>query len=63
MGLWGTDAIDLVGPGFIEFDGRRSGWLSFIAVKGQLDFRETIPMSGPPRSADLTGSLGRGHRR
>jgi hypothetical protein len=110
MELWDTDAIDLVGPGFIEFDGRRSGWLSFIAVKGQLDCREVVrdgclgveftwegtddgdPVTGRgwavladddsldgriffhlgddsgfqatrDQSADLTGSLGRGHRR
>jgi hypothetical protein len=42
MELWDTDAIDLVGPGFIEFDGYRFGRLAFIAVKGQLDCREVV---------------------
>jgi hypothetical protein len=42
MELWDTDAIDLVGPGFIEFDGRRSGRLGFIAVEGELDCREVV---------------------
>jgi hypothetical protein len=39
MELWDTDAIDLVTPGFIEFDGQRSGRFGFIAVEGQLDCR------------------------
>ena len=42
MELWDTDAIDLVAPGFIEFDGRRAGRLSFVAVEGQLDCREAV---------------------
>jgi hypothetical protein len=41
MELWEADAIDLVEPGFIEFDGR-SGRFGFIAVEGQLDCRETV---------------------
>lgn len=42
MELWDTDAIDLVGPGFIEFDRRRSGQFGFIAVEGQLDCRDVV---------------------
>ena len=42
MELWDVDAVDLVGPGFIEFDRHRSGRLGFIAVKGQLDCREVV---------------------
>jgi hypothetical protein len=40
MELWDAEAIDLVGPGFIEFDRDRSGRVGFIAVEGQLDWRE-----------------------
>jgi hypothetical protein len=42
MELWDADAIDLVGPGFIEFDRHRLGRFGFIAVEGQLDCREVI---------------------
>jgi hypothetical protein len=45
MELWDADAIDLVGPGFIEFDGRY-GRFGFIAVEGQLDCRETVRDGG-----------------
>jgi hypothetical protein len=34
MELWDTDAIDLVAPGFIEFDSDRTGRFGFIAVQG-----------------------------
>ena len=42
MELWDADAIDLVGPGFIEFALGRSGRLAFIAVDGELDCREGV---------------------
>jgi hypothetical protein len=42
MELWDAEAIDLVGPGFIEFDRGRSGRLAFIAVDGELDCREGV---------------------
>jgi hypothetical protein len=42
MELWNTDAIELVGPGFLEFDRDRLGRLGFIAVEGQLDWREVV---------------------
>jgi hypothetical protein len=38
MALWATDAIDLVGPGFIEFEGDE-GEMRFIAVTAWLDVR------------------------
>ena len=38
MDLWGPEAIDLLGPAFIEFKGR-GGQLRFIAVEGQMDCR------------------------
>jgi hypothetical protein len=40
MGMWDSDAIDLLGPGFIEFDKNSSGWFQFVAVQGQMDCRE-----------------------
>ncbi len=41
MDLWDQDAIDLVGPGYIEFGKGRAGDLGFIAVQGGLDCRST----------------------
>lgn len=37
MDLWDAEAIDLLGPGFIEFGGDRSGSFRFIAVEGWMD--------------------------
>src|SRR5574341_1629920 len=34
MDLWDAEAIDLLGPGFIEFGADRSGSVRFIAVEG-----------------------------
>jgi hypothetical protein len=39
MSGWDRDAIDLVGPGFIEFTRDGTGQFGFIAVSGQLDGR------------------------
>ncbi len=39
MDLWDLDAIDLVGPGFIEFGGDDTGGFGFIAVQGWMDCR------------------------
>jgi hypothetical protein len=39
MSEWDRDAIDLVGPGFIEFAGDGTGQFGFIAVQGWLDCR------------------------
>lgn len=38
MDMWATDAIDLVVPGFIKFDGEE-GEMRFIAVTAWLDVR------------------------
>jgi hypothetical protein len=38
MDMWDKDAIDLVGPGFIAFDGEE-GEMRFIAVQAWLDVR------------------------
>jgi len=37
MELWDADAIDLVEPGFIEFDPDRTGQFGFIVVRGWMD--------------------------
>src|SRR3954447_3342119 len=42
MELWDTDAIDLVAPGFIEFDRDGTGRFGFIVVEGWMDCRGTI---------------------
>ena len=41
MELWDADAVDLVQPGFIEFDRDGSGRFGFIVVDGWMDCRET----------------------
>ena len=38
MDLWDTDAIDLLGPAFIEFNGR-TGSFRFTAVECSMDVR------------------------
>lgn len=38
MEVWGKDAIDLMGPGYIEF-AKHGGSLRFIAIEGGLDCR------------------------
>jgi hypothetical protein len=40
MDNWDRDAIDLVQPGFIEFDDHELGALGFIVVMGDLDYRD-----------------------
>ncbi|GAB2883543.1 hypothetical protein GCM10022245_18740 [Streptomyces mayteni] len=39
MDVWDRDAIDLVGPGFIEFADDGTGQFGFIAVRGWMDCR------------------------
>jgi hypothetical protein len=41
MDLWDGDALDVVGPAFIEFGADKTGHFGFIAVKGWMDCRET----------------------
>jgi hypothetical protein len=48
MDNWDQEAVDLVEPGFIEFDEDGLGELGFIAVTGELDCRD----------ADLDGRPG-----
>ena len=40
MEAWEQDAVDLVAPGFFEFEPDSLGRLGFIAVQGGLDWRE-----------------------
>ena len=40
MDNWDQEAIDLVQPGFIEFDEDGLGGLGFIVVTGELDCRD-----------------------
>jgi hypothetical protein len=42
MDLWDAEAIDLLGPAFIEFGRDGSGAFRFIAVKGWIDFRHGV---------------------
>jgi hypothetical protein len=39
MDMWDRDAIELVGPGFVEFAEKGTGEFGFIAVPGRLDCR------------------------
>jgi hypothetical protein len=39
MDTWAQDAVDLVGPGFLEFDRDGNGRFGFIAVTGWMDCR------------------------
>lgn len=48
MDQWGRDAIDLVGPGFIEFHEDGTGEFGFVAVRGWMDWR-TTDHDGPDR--------------
>jgi hypothetical protein len=40
MDNWDQEAVDLVQPGFIEFDKDGLGGLGFIVVTGELDCRD-----------------------
>jgi hypothetical protein len=39
MEVWDIDAIDLLGPAYIEFDRNGQGSFQFIAVEGWMDVR------------------------
>lgn len=41
MDLWDREAIDLLGPAFIEFHRDGTGSFRFIAVEGHVDCRDT----------------------
>src|SRR6266511_4244621 len=48
MDLWDLEAIDLVGPGFIEFGKDDTGGFGFIAVQGWMDCRHSERDAGRP---------------
>jgi hypothetical protein len=52
MDNWDQEAIDLVQPGFIEFDDDGLGDLGFIAVRGELDCRDA-DRDGSPEGSGL----------
>lgn len=47
MELWDQDAVDLVAPGFIEFEPESTGSFGFIAVQAGMDWRQA-PRGGRP---------------
>ena len=51
MDSWDREAIDLVGPAFIEFGKGRSGSFRFIAVDGWMDCRTSNAGAGPTSSS------------
>lgn len=55
MEVWGKDAIDLMGPGYIEFD-KRGGSLRFIAIEGGLDCRYAETEGRPSVEFSWSGS-------
>ena len=56
MDLWDREAIDLVGPAFIEFTKDHLGCFRFIAVEGWMDCRETIRDGRPAVEFSWGGS-------
>jgi len=56
MDLWDRDAIDLIGPAFIEFGEDHSGCFRFIAVEGWMDCRETTREGRPAVEFSWDGS-------
>jgi hypothetical protein len=47
MDLWDRDALDLVGPAFIDFGRDGTGRFGFIAVEGWMDCRQ-VEIDGRP---------------
>ena len=56
MDNWDQEAVDLVGPGFIEFDEDGLGELGFIAVTGELDYRDAARDGRPGVEFSWQGS-------
>ena len=42
MDLWDVDAIELMGPAFIDFEASGGGQFRFIAVEGLIDWRPRV---------------------
>ena len=53
MDLWDRDAIDLVGPAFIEITADGRGSFRFIAVEGFIDARHVEPRRSPSGGVQL----------
>ena len=47
MDLWSQEDVDLVAPGYIEFEPGHMGSLGFIAVQAGIDWRDA-PRDGRP---------------
>ena len=56
MDSWDQEAVDLVEPGFIEFDEDGLGELGFIAVTGELDCRDADRNGSPGVEFSWQGS-------
>ena len=56
MDNWGQEAVDLVKPGFILFDEDGLGELGFIAVTGELDYRDAARDGRPGVEFSWQGS-------
>jgi hypothetical protein len=56
MDNWDQEAVDLVQPGFIEFDDDGLGSLGFIVVTGELDWRDAERDEGPRVEFSWQGS-------
>ena len=55
MDNWDQEAVDLVQPGFIEFDDDGLGGLGFIVVTGELDSSGFPTVAGTARSGSRGG--------
>jgi hypothetical protein len=66
LDLWDREALDLVGPAFIEFRRDLTGSFRFVAVEGWMDCREAPHNESPSveftweESADDDRACGRG---
>ena len=47
MDQWAQQDVDLVAPGFIQFDRHHAGTLGFMAIEGDVDWRPRSPATGP----------------
>jgi hypothetical protein len=56
MDNWDQEAVDLVQPGFVEFGDDGLGDLGFIAVTGELDYRDADRNGRPAVEFSWQGS-------
>ena len=56
MDLWDREAIELLGPGYIEFRKDGTGSFRFIAVEGCMDCRAVQTDNGPAVEFSWSGS-------